>query len=100
MRCIAWEGRILVVGFASGAIAKVAANMILVKNFAVVGVVFGAHSDRYPDETRLRLGLLLQHYGEGRFKPRIHKIFPLTQAAAALAEITGRRVVGKMVLTP
>lgn len=99
VRCIAWEGRILIIGFASGDIAKVATNMILVKNFSVVGVVFGAHSDRFPDDTRLRLGRLLEHYGAGHFKPRIHKVFPLEQAVAALAEITGRRVVGKMVLT-
>ena len=99
VRCIGWEGRILVVGFASGDIPKVAANMILVKNFSVVGVVFGAHSDRFPDDTRARLGTLLQGYSQGRFKPRIHKVLPLERAAEALAEITGRRVVGKMVLT-
>jgi NADPH:quinone reductase len=100
VRCIAWEGRILVIGFASGAIPKVATNMILVKNFSVVGVVFGAHSDRFPDDTRRRLGDLLQHYAAGRFKPRIHKVYPFEQAATALAEISNRRVVGKMVLTP
>ena len=99
VRCIAWEGRILVIGFASGDIPKVATNMILVKNFSIVGVVFGAHSDRFPDDTRIRLGRLLQHYSEGRFKPRVHKVYLLDQAPAALAEMTGRRVVGKMVLT-
>jgi NADPH:quinone reductase len=100
VRCIAWEGRILVIGFASGDIPKVATNMILVKNFSVVGVVFGAHSLRFPDQTRVRLGHLLEHYSAGHFKPRIHKVYPFKQAATALAEITGRRVVGKMVLTP
>jgi NADPH:quinone reductase len=99
VRCIAWEGRILVVGFASGDIPKVAANMILVKNFSVVGVVFGAHSDRFPEQTRARLGKLLEQTSAGHFKPRIHKAYPLEQAADALAEIKGRRVVGKMVLT-
>ena len=99
VRCIGWEGRILVVGFASGEIPKVAANMILVKNFSVVGVVFGAHAMRYPDESRLRLTTLLGHYAGGHFKPRIHRVFPLEDAARALAEITGRRVLGKMVLT-
>ena len=74
--------------------------MILVKNFSVVGVVFGAHSLRFPDQTRVRLGRLLESYGAGHFKPRVHKVYPFEQAAAALAEITGRRVVGKMVLTP
>ena len=48
VRAIGWEGRILVVGFASGEIPRVAANMILVKNFSVTGVVFGEHSWRFP----------------------------------------------------
>ena len=100
VRCIGWEGRILIIGFASGDIPKVATNMILVKNFSVVGAVFGAHSDRFPDDTRLRLGRLLEHYGKGLFKPRIHKVLPFEEVRTALAEITGRRVVGKMVLTP
>lgn len=99
VRCIGWEGRILIIGFASGDIPKVATNMILVKNFSVVGAVFGAHSDRFPDQTRARLGQLLAHYDKVHFKPRIHNVYPLEQAQAALAEITGRRVVGKMVLT-
>ncbi|NJO23274.1 MAG: zinc-binding dehydrogenase [Sphingomonadales bacterium] len=59
VRCIGWEGRILVIGFASGDIPKVAANMILVKNFSVIGVVFGEHSWRYPQASRERLMSLL-----------------------------------------
>jgi NADPH2:quinone reductase len=99
VRCIGWEGRILVVGFASGAIPSVAANMILVKNFSVSGVVFGEHSWRYPDDTRRRLGLLLDAYKHGKLKPTVIKTYPLTEARTALAEMAGRRVLGKLVLT-
>ena len=99
VRVIGWEGRILVVGFASGEIPRVAANMILVKNFSVTGVVFGEHSWRFPDDTRARLGQLLGDFAAGHLRPRIWKTFPLDQARVAFAEMAARRVIGKMVLT-
>jgi NADPH2:quinone reductase len=99
VRAIGWEGRILVVGFASGEVPKPAANLILVKNFSVIGVVFGEHSHRYPDQSREMLTRLLGSWREGRLKPRIWGTFPLEKARDAFAEITARRVQGKMVLT-
>jgi NADPH:quinone reductase len=99
-RVIGWEGRILVIGFASGEIPRVATNIILVKNFAVMGVVFGEHSWRFPDATRARLGQLLDDFAAGHLKPRLWNTYPLQDARAALAEMAARRVVGKMVLTP
>ncbi|MGE3914561.1 MAG: NADPH:quinone oxidoreductase family protein [Hyphomicrobiaceae bacterium] len=99
VRAIGWEGRILVVGFASGEVPKPAANLILVKNFSVIGVVFGEHSHRYPDQSREMLTRLLGAWEQGKLRPRLHKVFPLEKAADAFAEITARRVQGKMVLT-
>jgi len=99
VRCIGWEGRILVVGFASGDIPRVATNLVLVKNFSVVGVVFGEHSARYPDDSRQRLAALLDAWPAGKLTPRVWRTFPLEQAPAALAEISARRVIGKVVLT-
>ncbi len=99
VRAIGWEGRILVVGFASGEVPKPAANLILVKNFSVIGVVFGEHSHRYPDQSRAMLTRLLGAWEEGRLKPRIWKTFPMERAVDAFAEISTRRVQGKMVLT-
>jgi len=100
MRCVGWEGRILVVGFASGEIPQVATNIILIKNVSVTGVVFGEHSWRYPEDTRRRLTKLLEHYSANRLQPRVMKTYPLSQARQALAEIRDRRVSGKLVLTP
>jgi NADPH2:quinone reductase len=99
VRAIGWEGRILVVGFASGEVPKPAANLILVKNFSVIGVVFGEHSHRYPDQSREMLTGLLGAWQKGRLKPRIWNTFPLEKATDAFAEISARRVQGKMVLT-
>ena len=62
-------------------------------------MVFGAHSDRFPEDTRRRLGELIEHHAQGRLRPRIWKTFDLADAAQALGEITSRRVMGKMVLT-
>ena len=99
VRAIGWEGRILVIGFASGDVPKPAANLILVKNFSVIGVVFGEHSFRYPDQSRALLTKLLGAWEQGKLKPRLHATLPLERAGEAFAEITSRRVQGKMVLT-
>lgn len=100
MRCAGWEGRILVVGFASGEIPHVATNIILVKNVSVTGVVFGEHSWRYPKDTHGRLTQLLELYAANRLHPRVMKTYPLSGARDALAEIRDRRVSGKLVLIP
>jgi len=100
VRCVGWEGRILVVGFASGDVPHVAASMILVKNFSVTGVVFGEHSWRFPDDTRARIAKLLDAYSEGRLKPTVMRTYPLAEAIVALTEMSSRRVMGKLVLLP
>lgn len=99
VRCIGWEGRILVIGFASGDIPSVAANMILVKNFSVTGVVFGEHSARFPDDTRERLSALIGDYAAGYFRPEIMRTYDLDHARSAISELTNRRALGKVILT-
>jgi len=100
VRCVGWEGRILVVGFASGEIPHVATNMILVKNFSLTGVVFGEHSSRYPEDTHQRLAGLIELYSKGYLRPRVMKTYALSDARRALAEVAGRKAVGKLVLIP
>jgi NADPH:quinone reductase len=100
VRCVGWEGRILVIGFASGEIPQVATNIILVKNVSVTGVVFGEHSWRYPQDTRRRLTQLLELFSANRLHPRVMRTYPLSDARDALAEIRDRKVSGKLVLIP
>jgi NADPH2:quinone reductase len=98
-RVMNWEGRLLVIGFASGRIPSAPANLILVKNYSLVGVVFGAHIEKFPESVRLRIQELLRWYKDGSLKPHISRTFPLDQAAVALNEMAARNVRGKIVLT-
>ena len=99
-RCIAFEGRLLVVGFAGGRIADVAANRVLLKNVSVVGVHWGLYRQR--DATRVRRWMveLLKLAEAGQLTPVIWRSFPLERAARALAAIAGRESYGKVVLIP
>jgi len=98
-RLMNWEGRLLVIGFASGRIPTAPANLVLVKNYSLVGVVFGAHMEKFPDSVRPRIQELLGWYTDGSLQPHISRTIPLEQAAVALNEIAERNVRGKIVLT-
>lgn len=99
VRCIGWEGRILVIGFASGDIPKVATNLILVKNFSVTGVVFGEHASRFPDEVRLVLCKLVDAWCHGGIKPQVMETCDIDGAKGAFAKVAERRAVGKLIIT-
>jgi NADPH2:quinone reductase len=98
-RVMNWEGRLLVIGFASGRIPAAPANLILVKNYSLIGVVFGAHIEKFPESVRPQIQELLSWYNDGSLKPHISRTFPLDQAAVALNEMAARNVRGKIVLT-
>src|SRR5258708_39972722 len=99
-RCIAFAGRLLVVGFAGGRIADVASNRVLLKNGSVVGVHWGLYRQR--DATRVRRWTVeLLKLAEARqLTPVIWRSFPLERAARALAAIGGRRGHGEGALVP
>ena len=99
VRRIAWEGRYLVIGFASGRIPALPANIALLKNAALVGLFWGAYLQRDPAVIRDSFAQLLQWYAAGDLKPHIHKTFPLADAPAALRELMERRALGKVLLT-
>lgn len=99
VRRIAWEGRYLVVGFASGRIPALPANIALLKNAALVGLFWGAYWQRDPAVIRESFAQLLTWYAEGKLRPHIHKTFRLEEAPAALRELMERRALGKVVLT-
>jgi NADPH2:quinone reductase len=98
-RAMNWEGRLLVIGFAAGRIPKIPTNLILVKNYSVIGVAFGAQSERDPQGTSRRLAMLLRWYAEGRLCPMPAKTIPMHQAPEALLQFATHRVMGKLVLT-
>jgi len=98
LRCLAWEGRYLVIGFAAGDLPTIKANRLLVKNLAAVGFYWGGYRRRDPARLTAGLTTLLGWYAEGRLHPHVSRRFPLAEAAAALAELEQRRSTGKVVL--
>lgn len=99
LRCIAWEGRLLVIGFASGRIPAAPANYILLKNCSLVGVVWGAYLGRDPEVVHRSMKELIEWYGQGKLKPHISRAFPLAEAPEAMKSMMTRKSTGKIVLT-
>jgi NADPH2:quinone reductase len=99
VRCIAWCGRILVVGFAAGRIPSLPANLALLKSCDVRGVFYGAWRAREPAEARQNFDELLKWYGEGKLKPHVSMRFPLEKGADAMNALLSRKATGKVVLT-
>jgi len=100
VRCIAFNGRLLSIGFASGRIPTLAVNMALIKGFSVVGVRAGEYGRRFPDEGRENLDAVWTLAGEGKIRPRVHAEFPLADWRAAFDLLAKRVVVGKAVIRP
>ena len=98
MRSVAWLGRVLVIGFASGRIPNLPVNLTLLKNCDVRGVFYGAWRNREPEQGRANFERLLGWYREGLLKPHISGRFPLEQAVDAMRTLTERKVTGKVVL--
>jgi NADPH2:quinone reductase len=98
LREVNWEARMLVIGFAAGRIQAVPANLILVKNISVIGVVWGAQAERDPALIVRNLAELLRWWEAGRLKPMVAKVFRLAEAAEAMAALLSRRYAGKIVL--
>lgn len=99
-RSMAWGGRLLVIGFASGTIPKLPVNLTLVKGFSVVGVFWGAFTQREPKVYAGNMGELLAWYAAGKVRPVIEGVYPLADAPAILKRVLGRGATGKLVLKP
>ena len=99
-RTMARSGRLLVIGFASGTIPKLAVNLALVKEFSVVGVFWGAFTRSEPIEYKQNMIELFNWYKEGLLKPLIQDSYPLSEAAVVLEKILARGAKGKMILKP
>jgi NADPH:quinone reductase len=100
LRSLAWYGRYLVVGFAAGQIPKLPLNLVLLKSCDVRGVFWGSWATREPQAHRANTADLVHWCAEGKLSAHVHAAYPLAQAAQALKDIAGRKVMGKVVLKP
>lgn len=98
IRAINWDGRLIVVGFASGRIPELPVNRVLIKNCAVMGVFWGAYALNNPQVMFKSLQTLLGWYQEGSLKPHISATLPLEKAAEAMELLTNRQSTGKVIL--
>lgn len=98
-KCIASEGRLLVIGFAGGRIPSVAANRILLKNISVIGCYWGGYLERHPQFMSEAQAELFKMYEAGQIEPIVSRTYPLEEAASALRALAGRETHGKVVLT-
>lgn len=99
LRCINWGGRLLVIGFASGDIPQLAANLTLLKSSSVVGVFWGASLAKEPEANQENFKELFNWSMEGKIKPYVCASYPLEQVADAMNLLLQRKAVGKVVLT-
>jgi NADPH2:quinone reductase len=100
VRCIAFGGRLLVVGFTSGRIATVSTNMPLIKGFSVVGVRAGEYGRQFPERGRENQAAIWKLAEERRIRPRVHAEYPLDLWRDAFAAMWDSKMVGKLVLVP
>jgi len=98
MRCVNWEGRVLVVGFAAGDIPKLPINLVLLKSCQVVGVFYGAFTARDPAATAQNFSEILDFYNASKIDPLVGQTFALEEYAEALRCLSERRAIGKVVI--
>ncbi len=99
-RCIAFDGRLLVIGFTSGRIATLATNIALIKGFSVLGVRAGEYGRRFPQRGEENLAAIWALAETGKLNPRVHAALPLARWREAFAMMANREVVGRAVLLP
>ena len=96
-RCMAWNGRLLVIGFVAG-IPEIATNHVLLKNYSVVGVHWGASLGRDPSSFKQQMSSVVELSGSGEVDPLLHPTYGFESANQALQDIADRKVVGKVVI--
>jgi NADPH:quinone reductase-like Zn-dependent oxidoreductase len=100
MRAIAWEGRLVIIGFASGEIPTVKAGYVLVKNMTLIGLQSSDYRERESETFREAQEALLDLYDQGKIKVHVTATYPLEEAVKALKAIRNGQVWGKVVLIP
>jgi NADPH2:quinone reductase len=100
LKCIAWSGRLLVIGFASGRIPEVRANRILLKNIGVIGLHWGPYASKEPATVAQTFERLFELYRKEKINPVIFKTYSLDDLPLALGELASRKTYGKLIVTP
>lgn len=100
LRCLAWCGRLLIVGFAQGRIPSIPANRLLLKSASAIGVLWGERRRRDPAQGRETFDELFAMYRRAEIKPVVCRSYPMTEAPKALNDLGSRRTYGKVVLIP
>jgi NADPH2:quinone reductase len=100
LRALAWRGRLVVIGFASGRIPEVKANYLLVKNIEVTGLQVSDYRKRMPEMMAECMREIFALYEKGKLKPAPFQSRPLDSFATSLQEIVDRRASGRIVLEP
>jgi NADPH2:quinone reductase len=99
LRSMAWEGRLIIIGFASGRIPQIPANIALVKNVSIIGFYFGSYQSRKPELLQQSFAQLFGWFEAGKLKPHVSQRFDLKDVADALELMRQRKSTGKVVLT-
>ena len=97
-KCIAFDGRLLVIGFTSGRFPEAPANHILIKNYSVVGVHWGLIAQKVPGLAGQVHGELMRLFEEGKIDPLVSQVLPMEEAPQALTALGSRGTVGKIVV--
>ncbi|WP_209123450.1 NADPH:quinone oxidoreductase family protein [Alkalihalobacillus sp. BA299] len=99
-KCIAFDGRLLLIGFAGGAIPEAPANHILIKNYSLVGVHFGYFRKLYPEKVKEAHHELMGLYREGKIRPLIYHQYEFSEVPKALHQLGSRDTWGKLIVHP
>jgi NADPH2:quinone reductase len=100
VRCIGWDGRLLVIGFADGRIPNIGVNMPLIKGFSVVGVRAGEYGRRNPEKGAENQEAIWQLAAQGKITPHIHARLPLSQWRDGFQMMANREIVGRVIFEP
>ena len=99
-RCIAFDGRIAIIGFTSGRIPSIGVNMPLIKGYSILGVRAGEYGRTFPEKGRQNMLAITKLLAEKKIRPHVHASFPLARAVDAMRALQDRSVIGKVVIEP
>lgn len=98
LRAIAWEGRLIVIGFAGGSVPQIPANILLVKNVAALGFYWGSYRRQAPERLKAQFDDLFAWFSDGKLKPHVSHRLPLARAAEGFTLLRERKATGKVVV--